>query len=220
MGVGVEWGEGTLIYLYLVGLQEIADAVFSSALHVCTTADRQLLSTLHKDMELRVRSEHLPASPLPTATWHESVFSDRTCSLLKAHGETIRKEVLEVARQVGAKTPKLANGAAIQQHYLHFFAALADSLLTPEQQSFFMRKACSTAAGMEGHDFDFGKQKAAVFSRLHEHLTSPVPADFSSQARQNRTKVVGRGSGTYRQTHQRAKDIFFGEQEQAGRSRL
>jgi fatty acid desaturase len=211
----VEEGRALLATDPSAGVQKIADAVFSSALHVCTTSDKALLRKVTKDMGHREHKEDPAApSPVPTATWHKTVLSEATSSLLTEQAERIRVEVLAVAEQVGKKLPPLVDGAAIKEHFLDFFIALADTLTTPAQQMLFFETACASTGGGRTESFakDLGEAKIQLVERLRAYLTAPVPADFSAEARARRRLVSGRGNGKYSQAHQRARELFFGKE--------
>jgi hypothetical protein len=203
-------------------VQKIADAVLTSALRTCTTADKGLLRQLTKDMGHRGRKENGAPSPVPTATWHETVLSEATSSLLTEEADRIRGQVMAVARKVGDKTPKLTDGPSIKAHYVELFMHLADALTTPEQQIEFFKRACSSTGGGSTEHFEkhFNEGKAQLHTRLQAYLASPVPADFSAEARRKRQTKYGRGKGTYSEAHQRARELFFGEAVAGARARL
>jgi hypothetical protein len=115
---------------------KIAEAVLTSALHCCTTADRALLTKIHKDMKLPGKRQP-KGHPVPIAEWPQTVLSDRTVELLLAKSDHITAEVTTVAKNVGAKMPKLHSDADIKGKYLEFFVALADTMVSPEQQQLF-----------------------------------------------------------------------------------
>lgn len=183
---------------------KIAETVLTNALHCCTTADRTLLRQIHKDMKLSSMSQ-AKDHPAPVAKWAETLLSEHNAQQVLASSDRIKAEVASVAKQVGATMPRVSSDEDLKRNYMHFFVALADTLVTPEKQDLFMQR-CSKSFLTEPLTID----RPALLARLAEFLESPVPDNFEVM---NISKFRARNSKTsYAKTRQQVSDVFFGQQ--------
>lgn len=98
---------------------------------------------------------------------------DQCCDQLLASSDRIRIEVGNVAKDVGAKMPKLASDEDIKSSYFDFFGALVDTMVSSEQQEVFL-KQFSTLFASAPESID----RSAVFERLRSHFETSIPDNF------------------------------------------
>jgi fatty acid desaturase len=185
----------------------MAAAALDNALHACTTADRALLRSLHKQMGLR--GKYQPAGhPLPMASWHETVLADETVAELTAASGRIRAAVAAVASAVGARAPRVGSEEQMKQHYFDFFVALADEMTSPGERTLFYQRYAERFPGADGSDGGqaggSAARRAEVLARVREFLESKVPDDFARGGDERR-----RGTGTHRKTRARVGRMLF-----------
>lgn len=182
-------------------VSDIAVAVLDNALHCCTTADRELLRELHKNMNVRIpqQADH----PTPFASWRETVLSERNAQVLSASAVAIREKLTITAKEVGCKLTALDSEDAIKEHYLEMFIALLDAVAPSEQQDAFL-KHLSAKFSSSSQIVD----RKAMFARLKSFLESPIPDNFSLV---NKSSYFAANSKTRRsKTRQRVGELFFG----------
>lgn len=162
------------------GVAKITKAVLDSALHVCTTADRELLRSVTRDMGFASTKEDDPDHPMPASSWATSVFADSTVRHLTSAREQILQEVDTVARRVGelvhANGGHIAGDEDLKSRYLDFFVALADATVSQEEQESFAR---AFAARISPHAVDAqARTRPEIIKRLRCHLESALPSNF------------------------------------------
>eukprot|EP00930_Biecheleria_cincta_P038852 TRINITY_DN26717_c0_g1_i1.p1 TRINITY_DN26717_c0_g1~~TRINITY_DN26717_c0_g1_i1.p1 ORF type:complete len:554 (+),score=83.06 TRINITY_DN26717_c0_g1_i1:166-1827(+) len=182
---------------------KIAKTVLHNAVHCCTTADRQLLRNLCKDMRLnsfKLEEGH----PLPISKWHETVLSEDTASQMHADVARVEAEVGQVAAKLGASMPNLPTEESIKTHYLDFFESLADAMASAPQQDLFMRRCAEAFPGAAPKD------RKTLMSELRSFLESPVPANFGRMTRHKFREKNYKSSAA--KTRQRVANLFFAHQ--------
>lgn len=177
-------------------LAQIAGAVFQSAFHTCTTADRSLLCHLHKHMKFRI-SNGDGANPVAWPTWNKTLLSDETTQILISEKDRIAAEIASVSRQMGARLPIIGSEEGLKEHYIDFFVALLDTMIGTSQQRIFMQHLAATF-GRDSVDMD----RNALIMRLRRFLESPLPDDFIRRKKANTT--------TEKHTFERASHLLFG----------
>jgi hypothetical protein len=215
------------------GVSAFAAAALRSALHVTKSADRALLRTLHRKMGLRhvKKDKH---DPLPTATWHTTVFSDRSVEVLTAEGGAIAAEVERTARAVGSLIPahSMRTDEDIKSNYLSFFVAVVDTLVSGTAQATFLARfadhmreggtsegpseggaggggtsaAAAASDSQEGSSITAGEWRNRLLERLRVHLERDIPNDYSTQNR-----IGGGGKSSEWRARQRVRTLLFGE---------
>jgi hemolysin-activating ACP:hemolysin acyltransferase len=179
-------------------LVEIADVVFQSALHTCTTADRSLLRHIHQNMKFRA-SKGDRKDPVAWATWNKTLLSDETTQLLLSEQDNIRAEISSVSRIMGTRLPMMSSDRILKDKYVDFFVALLDTMVDASQQNIFMQHMAA-AFGRDSVELD----RNALILRLRRFLESPIPDDFIRRKRKNTT--------TEKHTLKRASELLFGLQ--------
>ena len=181
----------------------MAAAALDNALHACTTADRALLRSLHKQMGLR--GKYQPAGhPLPVASWHETVLADETVAELTAASGRIRAAVAAVASAVGARAPRVGSEEQLKHKYFDYFVALADEMTSPAERALFYQRYAERFPGADGGAGCSAARRTEVLARVREFLESKVPDDFARGGDERR-----RGTGTHRKTRARVGRMLF-----------
>lgn len=177
-------------------LAQIADAVFQNSLNVCTTADRSLLCHLHDGMKFHTNKGD-SEDPVAWSKWKETLLSDETTQVLLSERDRIAAEIAAVSRQVAARLPTIDSEQSLKEHYLDFFVALLDTMVSASQQNKFMQRMASA--------FGRGSVKTdrnELVMRLRQFLESPLSDDF---LRRKKTNVA-----TEKDTLKRASQLLFG----------
>jgi len=175
----------------------MSSAALDNALHACTTADRELLRSLHQQMGLQ--GKYQPAGhPVPISSWHKTMLADETVAEIVTATQRIKDAVAGVAASVGARAPRVSSEEELKGKYFDFFVALADAVTSQEQRSLFYQRLAQRFPGAKS-----GAPRAVVLERMREFLESKVPNNFTG------TDKERRGTGTYYKTKERVGQMLF-----------
>jgi len=155
----------------------LADNVFENTLRVAGQADFGLMRHIHKRFDVDSNGVELEpglsvkeGAHLPFSGWQETVWAEKTQELLHAESSRIRAAVringLAVGRQVA---PRIAGQSKLQDCYIEFFRAIADTFAPQETQDSFLRHmAQHFQIGEELHD------RGTMWKLVDELLRSPM----------------------------------------------
>jgi hypothetical protein len=164
------------------GLETIASGVLDASLHVCANADCALLRRLVADMgypKTREESGHV----LPMASWNDRVFCEDTVAHLAEKSTAIKAEVAATARLVGeavqAESGPLRSDEDLKSHYLDFYLALADVMVSADAQSSFMsRLRRGLLRGARLPESQTTETREQAMPRIRSFLQADIPSNF------------------------------------------